>query len=445
MNSVNSIHQRNIKPPREEKKSKKTDLVKESDEPITVPITEAPEFMRDNGYIKTGYLVNCNSVTKAVNGIFILHNESVNVWSHVIGAFFVIILIFYTGIYIGSCKTKIINSFNENYYSKYENLRKNITEMTQNYITGKLKEFDENTKDYLKTLFKNLTEKTSDFIGNTTKKIKGSYNDYKESLSKSLNKFKNNSLYTNSSAKFSQMIDEMSSKWFEFLDKMEIDGLLFDTFYSDFNAAKIQKKIRRWPIFIMLLSAILCLAFSAIFHMLSPMSKKVCTILSRFDYAGISLLIAGSCFPPNFYFFNCEPFLCYSYLTFISVFAISVFLFTLTPGFHTPERRTLRGSLFLALGISAGLPIIHLMLFKDSVKGFEAPPRLLFWYIGGASYIIGALMYIKRIPEKFYPGKFDIFGSSHQFFHLFVVAGIITHYIGSLDAFYYRVENQCPV
>ena len=59
--------------------------------------------------------------------------------------------------------------------------------------------------------------------------------------------------------------------------------------------------------------------------------------------------------------------------------------------------------------------------------------------------LIGALMYIKRIPEKFYPGKFDIFGSSHQFFHLFVVAGIITHYIGSLDAFYYRVENQCPV
>ena len=74
MNSVNSINQRNIKPPRKDKKSKKTDLVKESDEPITVPITEAPEFMRDNCYIKTGYLVNCNSVTKAVKGMTFIHD-----------------------------------------------------------------------------------------------------------------------------------------------------------------------------------------------------------------------------------------------------------------------------------------------------------------------------------------------------------------------------------
>ena len=413
-------------------KTVKTKETKSISTPLTVPITEAPEFMRDNGYIKTGYLVNCDSITKAVKSVFILHNESVNVWSHMLGAFFVVVLIIYTAICIGSYKTSIINRFNESYYPRYENLRKDLKEMTQQYF-----------KDKVSEIIKNFTEKTSDFIGNTTEKIKGSYNDYKDSFNKKIDDFKKNSIYTNSSANIAKIIDDMSSKWDDFLDSMEIESLLFETISNNIEIPKTQKRIRRWPIFIMLSSAIICLSFSAIYHMLSPISKQFCTTLSRLDYAGISLLIAGSCFPPYFYFFNCEPFLCYAYLTFISVFAISVFLFSLTPGFHTPQRRTLRGSLFLSLGISAGIPIMHLMLFRSSIKGFESSPRLMFWVIGGAAYIIGALIYIKRIPEKFYPGKFDIFGSSHQFFHLFVVVGVITHYIGSLDAYFYRVENQC--
>jgi adiponectin receptor len=72
-------------------------------------------------------------------------------------------------------------------------------------------------------------------------------------------------------------------------------------------------------------------------------------------------------------------------------------------------------------------------------------PRMLYWYLGGIAYIVGALIYIVRFPEKCRPGKHDIWGSSHQIFHLFVISGVILHYLGSLDAYYYRVENLCPV
>jgi adiponectin receptor len=78
------------------------------------------------------------------------------------------------------------------------------------------------------------------------------------------------------------------------------------------------------------------------------------------------------------------------------------------------------------------------------VRGYNKIPDLLNWPLGGASYIIGALIYINRIPERFRPGKHDIWGSSHQIFHICVIIGVIFHYFGSLNSFYYRLDNACP-
>ena len=38
-------------------------------------------------------------------------------------------------------------------------------------------------------------------------------------------------------------------------------------------------------------------------------------------------------------------------------------------------------------------------------------------------YVTGALAYGFRVPEKYYPGKFDILGSSHQILHMGVITG----------------------
>jgi hypothetical protein len=64
--------------------------------------------------------------------------------------------------------------------------------------------------------------------------------------------------------------------------------------------------IGRWPLFIMLTSAIGCFAFSTSFHWFSIYSKELYSFLCRLDYAGITLLIPGSCYPPYYYFYYCE-------------------------------------------------------------------------------------------------------------------------------------------
>lgn len=49
---------------------------------------EAEKFIQDNEYIKGGYLLNCTTFKKTFKSLLIIHNESVNVWSHLIGAIF---------------------------------------------------------------------------------------------------------------------------------------------------------------------------------------------------------------------------------------------------------------------------------------------------------------------------------------------------------------------
>ena len=113
--------------------------------------------------------------------------------------------------------------------------------------------------------------------------------------------------------------------------------------------------------FHLLISAIICLGCSAIFHWFSAHSEKTNDILARLDYAGISILVAGSCYPPYYFFFYCEQFYRTVYLAFISIFAASVFLYSFQKNFNKPQNRKFRGSLFLTLGISAAIPIIHLI------------------------------------------------------------------------------------
>jgi len=61
----------------------------------------------------------------------------------------------------------------------------------------------------------------------------------------------------------------------------------------------------KWPVLIHLVSALFCLCCSTTFHLFSAYSSKVGDVLSRLDYAGISVLVAGSCFPPYYYMFCC--------------------------------------------------------------------------------------------------------------------------------------------
>jgi len=166
--------------------------------------------------------------------------------------------------------------------------------------------------------------------------------------------------------KVSDLFDELSTRLNVFSDKLN------NFIESDHPTKKLhhlsevfhEQLISRWPLFVFLTSAIICLGSSAVFHWFSAHSSKINDLLARLDYVGISILIAGSSYPPYFFFFYCEPVYRNFYLSFITLLAATVFIYSFQKNFNKPQNRKLRGILFLGLGISAGIPFIHLLLFS---------------------------------------------------------------------------------
>ena len=223
---------------------------------------------------------------------------------------------------------------------------------------------------------------------------------------------------------------------------MEIENIFLGRkIDNDTNMKRGAKKLRKWPLFVFMTSAILCLSFSSIFHLIGNISIPFHRILSRFDYGGICLLITGSCYPPIYYFLYYETKLRLFYLIFITTFGLTIFGLCLTNGFNLPSKRVLRGSIFLSFGICSGIPLLHIFISRKNFIGYNESARYYFWYLGGITYIIGAVMFILRFPEKLYPGRFDYFGTSHQILHITVLIAVSFHYIGSLDAYYSRFDK----
>ena len=58
--------------------------------------------------------------------------------------------------------------------------------------------------------------------------------------------------------------------------------------------------------YIFLVFAIICFINSSLYHLFSAYSENANTYLARLDYAGIALLISGSCVPPYYYLYYCS-------------------------------------------------------------------------------------------------------------------------------------------
>lgn len=99
----------------------------------------------------------------------------------------------------------------------------------------------------------------------------------------------------------------------------------------------------------------------------------------------------------------------------------SVFVITYLERFNKKEFVHFKGILFGILGLGNGLSLghaVYLFKFVEDVHTFDhifAGTVLM-----GILYLTGLFFFVKKIPEKLVPKKFDIWFNSHTIFHLFV-------------------------
>ncbi len=157
--------------------------------------------------------------------------------------------------------------------------------------------------------------------------------------------------------------------------------------------------------------ALLCLTFSWLFHTLHCHSNAFRLIFSKLDYVGIAILIVGSFVPWLYYGFYCHDIPRLVYISSINILGIICIIISLWDRFAAPKFRPLRAAMFIALGLSALVPAAHFIALYGIKRGIY---EVSFgWMILMAVlYISGACLYALRIPERFFPGKFDIWVSS---------------------------------
>ena len=148
-------------------------------------------------------------------------------------------------------------------------------------------------------------------------------------------------------------------------------------------------------------------------------------------------MILSSMCPSIYYGYYCEPKRIRFYLTLLSSLGFVTFCFTVLDRFRTPQWRPYRAAMFIALGLSAVFPVFEALLTHGRSSA-EKNMSLTHVTVQGAFYIIGAVIYACRIPEKHFPGTFDVIGSSHQIFHVCVVLAGFIHTIGIYKAFDHR-------
>lgn len=187
-----------------------------------------------------------------------------------------------------------------------------------------------------------------------------------------------------------------------------------------------------------------CLVCSTMWHTMNSVANK--TLLERFacvDYTGISLLIAASIMTTEYTAFYCEPVSRWIYMVSTLLLGIGGSILPWHPTFNRPDMAWARVAFYSTLGATGFAPIAQLNLTRgaDWAWEFYSPIAKSI-----AVYIIGALVYASKVPERWFPGVFDYCGTSHNLWHLAVLGGILFHYFAMEEFFsqaFDRAKNEC--
>ena len=185
------------------------------------------------------------------------------------------------------------------------------------------------------------------------------------------------------------------------------------------------------------LSASQCLLCSSLFHTFCAHKKKHYFHKAQImDYCGISTLICGSFVTYLHYGLHDRLFWRVFYYVLLGIFGVIGFGLPWFPAFQTTSFRTWRTVYYVLMGFSCGAFTIH-AAFATGFCKFLAMVGVLNLVMEIGLYLVGALIYVARFPERFFPGKLDILFHGHQIWHMFILMASFFHYRGTL-----RIMNE---
>lgn len=216
--------------------------------------------------------------------------------------------------------------------------------------------------------------------------------------------------------------NETGNIWTHLLGFFYIVLLMVEVVEEMLLADSLERGESLWVLSLILATAF-CLLCSCIYHLCNCTGRNVKECMYRMDLTGIAALISVSYFSGIGLAFHCHPRLRKCYLVYSAGIVIALM---------APLMRSQLADLttHFIVCVTVGLiPAVHFVVISTADDVAVVVPYLVAMF---GCYGAGAFFYIQKWPERVWPGKFDLFGHSHQLWHVFVLLAAVSWVRGSI-------------
>jgi adiponectin receptor len=172
----------------------------------------------------------------------------------------------------------------------------------------------------------------------------------------------------------------------------------------------------RYTISLYYIAAAACFLLSATYHLFLTHSVKAYRALRMADHQGILLLICASYIPAIGIGYQCHWQMAIRFLWINAIFYVLAVV-----GLWYAHRYgyvTFRNITFLGYTCWGLLPLAIGLTLQLEHAAWLLRHAFIMWSIYG----VGFVLYVTRFPEKVWVGRFDLWFSSHQLFHIATIA-----------------------
>ncbi|XP_055535739.1 progestin and adipoQ receptor family member 3 isoform X3 [Wyeomyia smithii] len=183
-----------------------------------------------------------------------------------------------------------------------------------------------------------------------------------------------------------------------------------------------------------------CMILSSIYHTFSCKSEQSYECFLAYDLFGIALSLLAIFISGIYYAFWCNAALRNFYIITIGV------IFTVAMVLQIPRLKVnsnVKMMAFVAWAAYGVVPTLHWYIVMGGAESTMVKlfiPRVMMMYLlTGTAFLI----YVTRIPERWFVGKVDYIGHSHNWWHLFVLAALYYWHNSGLAFAFFMIDNGC--
>jgi len=389
------------------------------------------EWLVYNEGILHGYRINYHSYKELLKSTCQCHNETTNIWTHLLGA-----LLFFGVLVLILTNTQAAYLPNQRPPSQHKHLpalSHNLSSVLSSLCKNKGVEIDEQRLEKIEGRYWEVVGKVRD-SGNLTiaRELASKFiTEYKHELDSTVN-----SLFaTTDLNKCSDNKETIQSSISSLSTSMIIN-----------LEQSIPSPPDQWMIKIFLLCTILCYIASSYMHTFWVKSARISSITHDIDLSGISINIFGASASLVHYVFECNPIAYWTYILTQTVTLFCILLGLNVKSFRSSRFDLIKVLLYIVQVLISLLATIHWALFGYAdMHSLEYKQNIMLFLLEIGLLAIGTVFFVTRFPECRYPGRFDLFLSSHTIFHTFIVLGAIAHYMALLKLYNSRQYLSCPL